>query len=468
MLAAIRAVLDLKTENDHRFLICTPSHTAADVVTRRLGEWLNPLEVFRLYDPDRPVETIPVEVLPYCCQNAETGVLEIPKPLALLKYRAVVCTCFDAHLLYRIGLTNQQLRVQRQCLDRYLQHKYEGTNLSINIQGVNVLHFSHLFIDEASQAGEPETIIPLSVVLDVADGVRKVEIALTGDPKQLSPLVFSSQAAELGLGCSWMERLLLQPVKCLGGGNDHMLGEDMVKMEDWIKYSMLRNGQERLSTFLTVNYRGHPSFLMMPSALFYADKLHAAHSDFEKDSNFWCVKLRLVEALCNQVKLADHSKLPKVMHPKREFAWPIHFRSVLGKDLSVTIDSSVSGSSWANPMEAEAVAQIVSTLSKNGVNTQSIGVMAPFRGQVLAIRGKLRKHDLGAVNVGTVEDYQAVEKKVIVLSLTRSNPAFLQHDVENRLGLFGQPKRSNVAMTRAECLFITVSSLLSKVRSALT
>jgi superfamily I DNA and/or RNA helicase len=69
----------------------------------------------------------------------------------------------------------------------------------------------------------------------------------------------------------------------------------------------------------------------------------------------------------------------------------------------------------------------------------------------------LRTFDLGGVNVGTIEDYQAVERRdVIVLSLTRSNATFVPNDVWSiaRMGVFQQPKRTNVATTRGEKLFI--------------
>ena len=39
-------------------------------------------------------------------------------------------------------------------------------------------HFTQLFIDEAAQATEPETLIPLSLVMDPLGAHCKVEIAL--------------------------------------------------------------------------------------------------------------------------------------------------------------------------------------------------------------------------------------------------------------------------------------------------
>jgi hypothetical protein len=45
-----------------------------------------------------------------------------------------------------------------------------------------------------------------------------------------------------------------------------------------------------------------------------------------------------------------------------------------------------------------------------------------------------------------------------VLSLTRASSDFVNHDVEKRMGIFRQPKPLNVALTRAENLFIVVGS----------
>lgn len=45
---------------------------------------------------------------------------------------------------------------------------------------------------------------------------------------------------------------------------------------------------------------------------------------------------------------------------------------------------------------------------------------------------------------------------MIVLSLTRANKELVGHDVKKRMGVFGQPKQANVAMTRAKNLYIVV------------
>lgn len=53
-------------------------------------------------------------------------------------------------------------------------------------------HFSYIIIDEASQATEPEILIPLAITNKNSedDGVRfQAQIVIAGDPHQLGPVV---------------------------------------------------------------------------------------------------------------------------------------------------------------------------------------------------------------------------------------------------------------------------------------
>jgi hypothetical protein len=253
-----------------------------------------------------------------------------------------------------------------------------------------------------------------------------------------------------------MEHLLQVPVSALGGGRAHMLGPDLVEMNDFIELSF----RENLTIFLTQNYRGHPSFLMMPSALFYFDKLQsAAVKPVQEDCVLWCEKLRWIESLSDPIISPtedNNPHLPTELRITKQFNWPIHFRGVVGNDASLAIESGFATDSWSNKKEALAVVEIVKSLVGKNTATQSIGVMSPFRGQVVLIRNLLRERNLGGINVGTIEDYQSVERDVVVLSLTRSDWNFVETDIARRIGVFGQPKRSNVALTRAINLFIVV------------
>ena len=458
LLSTIQQVLATPSSQRIRILVVTSSHTAADVVTRRLAKFHSNTQVFRLYNADRPVATVPVQILPFTFQDSGTGHFTLPDLEQLFGFDIIVCTCYDAHILYQCGLTNHQLRLRRMEIYQRAAAEFKACGATIiPNNSVNEPHFTHLFVDEAAQATEPETLIPLSVVLDPIPSSRKVEIALVGDPRQLSPQVYSARAAKAGLAQSWMERLLRRPVKCLGGGDEAMLGPDMSSLDALLQYSFAKDGHEQISFFLKNSYRGHPSFLAMPSALFYADKLQWASFDRanrnEGLANKWCEHLRCLEGQSSPV-------IPETFECHKQFAFPIHFRGVVGEDKSHTVTSgTISEESWTNEKEVRVVLDIVKSLiTVSSVGSASIGVMAPFRSQVFLIRSLLRNEGFSGVNVGTIEDFQGIEMEVVILSLTRSTTGFLSHDIDRRIGAFGQRKQANVALTRAEQLQVVVGN----------
>ena len=467
LFAAIDQVLSL--DSDNRILVCAPSHTAANVLTERLGKIMGKHELLRLLDCDRDVETIPTSVLGFCKISESTGMFTFPALEELKAYRVIVCTCLDAHLLYRSGFTNWTMNTWTTCFKNYIESRIQqgGLRLDGTIAGPSTrTHFTHLFIDEAAQATEPETFIPLSVVVDPTPGVRKVEIALVGDPRQLGPRVYSITAAKHGLNMSYLERLLQRPNEvALAEETKSAIPQQIGSMEELMAY--YNEERDETSVFLHLNYRSEPAFLMVPSALFYFDKLECALDRNSADpalTEYWCAKLRLLEAERVRVGLDDElagdisADIPKMFRPFKQDHWPIHFRGVVGKDVSVALDNFSGTNSWSNTEEAKEVLEIVLNLVSNQVDPTTIGVMAAYRGQVVRIRRLLRKANLGIVNVGTVEDYQAVERKVIVLSLTRSTPEFVEYDIKRRAGVFQQPKMMNVALTRAEHLLIVVGN----------
>ncbi len=167
--------------NTNRVLICCPSHAASDVLTRRLSRYLKQSEIFRMYDASRHFNTVPDHVLPFTCQAPGSGTFSLPSPLVWKGFRAVICTCVDAHILYRANLTNHCIRSKRDCFKSFLLPPNNALGISFGklISSEDVF-FTHLFVDEASQATEPEMLCPISCVVDTHPGGRKVEIALIG------------------------------------------------------------------------------------------------------------------------------------------------------------------------------------------------------------------------------------------------------------------------------------------------
>jgi helicase MOV-10 len=68
-------------------------------------------------------------------------------------------------------------------------------------------HFTHIFIDEAGQATEPETFVSIKTLAG-----SKTNVILSGDPKQLGPVIRSGIARGLGLEKSYLERLMNRDV----------------------------------------------------------------------------------------------------------------------------------------------------------------------------------------------------------------------------------------------------------------
>ena len=58
-------------------------------------------------------------------------------------------------------------------------------------------HFTHVFIDEAGHAIEPEALVAIAGITDCSLGGQ---VVLAGDPEQLGPVVRSPIAIKYGLG----------------------------------------------------------------------------------------------------------------------------------------------------------------------------------------------------------------------------------------------------------------------------
>lgn len=59
-----------------------------------------------------------------------------------------------------------------------------------------------------------------------------------------------------------------------------------------------------------------------------------------------------------------------------------------------------------------------------------------------------------SVKVGTVEEFQGQERKIILVSLVRTNPKMYTYDEKNNIGFMTNEKRLNVAITRAKSLLV--------------
>lgn len=139
------------------------------------------------------------------------------------------------------------------------------------------------------------------------------------------------------------------------------------------------------------------------------------------------------------------------------FPWPctdtpMMFWSQLGAE-----EISISGTSYLNRTEANAVEKSVTMLLNNSVKPSQIGVITPYEGQrahvvsTMTRSGSLPQNVYLEVEVASVDSFQGREKDYIILSCVRSNEY-------QGIGFLSDPRRLNVALTRARYGLIIIGN----------
>ncbi|KAK2465577.1 hypothetical protein APHAL10511_002469 [Amanita phalloides] len=362
----VEAIRQILTYPNARVLACAPSNSAADIIVSRLSVALNPDELFRFYAPSRSKEHVSVDILRYSCVK-DNGSFGTPVIGRMRRFRVVITTCVSASVVSGIGLPRG--------------------------------HYSHIFIDEAGQATEPEAFVAIKTMAD-----NLTNVILSGDPKQLGPIIRSTVARVLGLEKSYLMRLMERDVYEVKKG--HVV--NIVK--------------------LVQNFRSHGAILKFPNERFYG-------GDLEK-----CADASVTDAYVSSSLL-----------PAKEF--PVIFHAVAGRD-----ERESHSPSFFNIDEAIQVKAYVQALRgdrRTRSTENDIGIITPYNAQCLKIRAVLRGV-ADEIKVGSVEEFQGQERQVIIISTVRSSREFVEYDLRHTLGFVASPRRFNVAITRAKSLLIIV------------
>ncbi|EEC09142.1 conserved hypothetical protein, partial [Ixodes scapularis] len=255
-------------------------------------------------------------------------------------------------------------------------------------------HFTHGFLDEAGQATEPESLVALGLV-SLGGG----SLVLGGDPLQLGPVIRSRLATRGGLGTSLLERLVLTNERCP------------------VPVTQLRNRcvQKRL-LFLMLNR----ALLDPYSTLFYGALLRS------------------------QVTDQDRGLLPE---------FPVLFHAVRGR-----AQREGSCSSWFNAAEAvQTVRYLQRAYGPWCLRACEVGLLTPYRRQGLKLRLLMDSLGLAAPKVGSAEEFQGQERRLIVVSTVRGSESL---DAENPevLDFLFCSRRFNVAISRASAMLIIVGN----------
>ncbi|XP_033232122.1 regulator of nonsense transcripts 1 [Belonocnema kinseyi] len=226
------------------------------------------------------------------------------------------------------------------------------------------------------------------------------QLILVGDHCQLGPVVMCKKAARAGLSQSLFERLVV-------------LGIRPFRLE--------------------VQYRMHPDLSRFPSNFFYEGSLQ--------------------NGVC-----ADERKLLKI-----DFPWPAPDKPMFFYVTQGQEEIAGSGTSYLNRTEASNVEKITTRFLRCGVKPEQIGVITPYEGQraylvqYMQYQGSLHAKLYQEIEVASVDAFQGREKDIIIMSCVRSN----EHQ---GIGFLNDPRRLNVALTRAKYGIIIVGNpkVLSK------
>ncbi|XP_041654672.1 putative helicase mov-10-B.1 [Cheilinus undulatus] len=365
-------------------LVCAPSNSATDHLCEKIVEAVSEKsEVYRFYSLCSGTKVISQKRQFASNLDHHKNQIILPSRAQLMQYKIMVTTLNAAGRLVSGGIPPD--------------------------------HYSYIFVDEAGQATETASIIPIAGLFKL----RTCQVVLAGDPKQLGPIITSRLAKKYGLGLSLLERL--------------MKDFKLYKQHDILGFN------SRFVTKLLRNYRSHPAILKIPNELFYKGELQP-YAPQEKYSRY--CKWELLQ--------------------KEDF--PLIFHGVAGSN-----ERDEDCPSIYNMAEVEVLLEYLKTiiehLHRKGVTEigpNEIGIIAPYRKQVEKIQNALQtdkdlcKKNLENIMVGTVERFQGKEAQVILMSAVRSIPKLTDPKQRYSIGFVDSGKRFNVAMTRAQALLIVV------------
>ncbi|MGQ0827404.1 MAG: AAA domain-containing protein [Bacteroidota bacterium] len=366
---AIRETL----KNEKQVLVCSPSNTAVDLLTEKL--FREGINVLRLGNPARISEEVLSNTL-----DAKVAAHASYKDLKT--YRKTADEYFRMAGKYKRNFGKEE-RQQRQLLyaearkilqearvleDYILSEQFEKaqviacTPVVSSNKMMRDKKFSTVFIDEAAQALEPMSWIPIT---------RSERVVFAGDHFQLPPTVKSKKAEDLGLKETLFERCVQLP---------------------------------EVSIMLNIQYRMHKHIMNFSNQQFYKGELKADTSVKDTVLSFDEQEITLHSAIdfidtagCGYNEIINPESL-SIANPEEA--------SLLVKHLKLLLEQYEQS-------------------NKSGKKI-TIGIISPYKEQVNHLTAKIAEDDFlknyqQQISIKTVDGFQGQERDIIYISLVRSN-----------------------------------------------
>ncbi|WWC94560.1 hypothetical protein V866_001407 [Kwoniella sp. B9012] len=304
----------------------------------------------------------------------------------------------------RLTKVGQKIWVVRQAIMREVLLDADvicTTCLSATSRALQGIDFPIVFLDEASMATEPLSLVPLTK--------GSWHVAIIGDHKQLPPVILSPEAHAGGLATSLFERLIHE-------GNIP-------------------------SIMLDTQYRMHPTLSSFPSKTFYSNLLKngtPASQRLPPDTEF----------LVRDSQTGQRRNITFLNHD--------HPESPISKSLANYGDAEyacdvIADLMYKNPtLKGSDIGIITPYISQ--LRLLSNHLSDPQRLDAFRdLLGEDRVRELEDIEIKTVDGFEGREKEVIIFSAVRCNDA-------GWIGFLGDWRRVNVAMTRGRKALIMIGS----------
>lgn len=389
---------------EKQVLVCSPSNIAVDLLTERLVR--EGVSVLRLGNPARVSDEVMNNTL-------DAKMMNHISYKELKEYRKKAEEYFAMAKKYKRNFGPQE-RIQRNLLfqeakqllkdastlEDYIQwEQFESAQViacTPVVSGGRLMRdkkFQTVFIDEAAQALEPMSWIPIS---------RADRVIYAGDHFQLPPTVKSKKAEDGGLKYTLFERVV--------------------------------KSQPEATALLRTQYRMHDKIMQFSNKMFYDGKLLSDDSVKDNHLSFDEVDdllVRPVDFIDTAGCGFNEEQNPETLSISNKEEADLLLRH-LGKVLE----------QYERP-------PVLDSARKNlEIQSLSIGIIAPYKSQTEYLKLQLEeqlyfKDSQNHFSVRTVDGFQGQERDIICISLTRSND-------RGEIGFLSDTRRMNVALTRAK------------------
>jgi ATP-dependent RNA/DNA helicase IGHMBP2 len=390
----VQAVKALIQQGVKKILVTAPSNTAVDLLTEKMAE--QKISVLRIGNPARVTERLLAHTMDN--QMAEHDSM---KDVKRLKKQAQEFKNMAHKYKRNFGRAEQQQRkllfdeaykIMKE-VERSEQYVMDDVIARAQVITATLVGANHYSV--RNQQYDIAIIDEAGQALEPACWIpilKAKKVVLAGDHCQLPPTIKSQEAAKGGLIKTLLEK----------GVEKH---------------------PEAVS-LLEEQYRMHEKIMEFSSSIFYSNKLKANAT------------------VASRLLLANDT--------------PLQFIDTAG----CGFDEKLEGTSSTNPEEAafliKHLQQLVTELNADNTldSFPSIGIIAPYKQQILVIKEQLEHVPelapyVHRITVNTVDSFQGQERDIIYISMTRSNS-------EGEIGFLSDIRRMNVAMTRAKMKLIVI------------